>query len=169
MSNSSAVRVALVHSNVWTEITDTVPTESVVRIHAADLREGQQARARARSEAVEAGADADSVAVFLDIEIHIADDARTARREFAALDAPTVPGSIRYVGTPAGLAGLVADVKAAKVADGVTLIPVGPSARNLDKVADGVVPWLEERGVTFASDTALEAVGVARQSRVLAS
>ncbi|OZE99965.1 hypothetical protein CH293_13830 [Rhodococcus sp. 14-2470-1b] len=169
MSNSSAVRVALVHPSQWTEITDAAPTETVVRIHAADLREGQQARARARAEAVEVGKDADSVAVFLDIEIHIADDARTARREFAALDAPTVPGSIRYVGTPSGLAGLIADVKAADVADGVTLVPVGPTSRNLDRVADGVVPWLEDRGVVFAADAVLEGAGVARRSRVLAS
>jgi alkanesulfonate monooxygenase SsuD/methylene tetrahydromethanopterin reductase-like flavin-dependent oxidoreductase (luciferase family) len=169
MSNSSAVRVALVHSSLWTEITDAPPSGSVVRIHAADLREGQQARARARSEVAEAGKDADSVAVFLDIEIHIADDARTARREFAALNAPTVPGSIRYVGTPSGLAGLIADVKAAEVADGVTLIPLGPIDRTLDKVADGVVPWLEDRGVAFAADTALAAAGLVRPNRVLAS
>lgn len=169
MSNSSAVRVALVHSNVWTEITDGLPTSSVVRTQAADLREGQQARARARSEAVGAGASADSVGVFLDIEIHIADDARTARREFAALNAPTVPGSIRYVGTPAGLAGLVADVKAAEVADGVTLIPVGPAQRNLEKIATGVVPWLEDRGVVFSSGDVLATTGSLTPTRVLAS
>lgn len=169
MSNTSAVRVALTDSGVWTEITDASPTDTVQRISASDLREGQQARARARSEAVAAGKDADSVAVFLDIEIHIADEARTARREFATSGASSVPGSIRYVGTPAGLAGLIADVKAAEVADGVTLIPVGPSKRNFDKVADGVVPWLEDRGVVFAADSILEAAGAVRPSRVLAS
>lgn len=169
MSNNSPVRLALATPGAWTEVTDARPTESIVRIHASDLREGQQARARARAEAVEAGKDADSVAVFLDIEIHVADDARTARREFAALDLPAVPSSIRYVGTPSGLAGLVADVKAAEVADGVTLIAVGPEQRNLDKIARGVVPWLEDRGVVFSAEKLLAATGSLAPTRVLAS
>lgn len=169
MSNTSPVRVALARRSAWTEITDAEPTPSIIRIEAADLREAQQARARLRGEAVAAGKDADSVAVFLDVEIHIADDARTARREFAALDASTVPGSIRYVGTPSGLAGLVADVKAAEVADGVTLIAVGNQARTFEKVAHGVVTWLEDRGVAFSSDAVLAATGVLPSARVLAS
>ncbi|MDJ0393454.1 hypothetical protein QMK17_08920 [Rhodococcus sp. G-MC3] len=169
MSNNSAVRVALAHSAAWTEITNSVPTDLVKRIQASDLREGQQARARARSEAIEAGNEADSVAVFLDIEFHIADDARTARREFSASDAPTVPSSIRYVGTATGLAGLIADVKAADVADGVILIPVGTQNHPFDKVVDGVLPWLEQRGVGFASDAVASVTGILPASRVLAS
>ncbi|NIL77488.1 hypothetical protein [Rhodococcus sp. B10] len=169
MSNTSPVRVAVDHAGTWTEITDAVPTEAVARIVAADLREGQQARTALRSDAVTAGKDADSVAVFLDIEFHIADDARTARRELAALDVPAVPGSIRYVGTAAGLAGLVADVKAAEVADGVTLVAVGPEARNLADVAAGVVPWLEDRGVAFQVDGLIAATGAVPSARELAS
>lgn len=169
MSNTSAVRVALAALGTWTEITVAEQTETIVNVRASDLREGQQNRARARAEAVEAGKDADSVAVFLDIEIHIADDARTARREFAASNANPVPSSIRYVGTPSGLAGLVADVKAADVADGVTLIPVGPAQRNLEKVASGVVPWLEDRGVVFSAENVLAATGSLTPTRVLAS
>lgn len=169
MSNTPAVRVALAHSGAWTEITEPVPTDTVRRIQASDLREGQQARARARAEAVSSGKDADSVAVFLDIEIHIADDARTARREFSASDAAAVPASIRYVGTPAGLAGLIADVKAAEVADGVVLVPVGGKNRPFDKVVDGVVPWLEQRGVSFSYSAVESVTGVLPASRVLAS
>lgn len=169
MSNTSAVRVALTASGTWTEITDARPTETFTRVRASDLREGQQARSRARAEVVEAGKDADSVAVFLDIEIYIADDARTARREFVALNAPDVPDSIRYVGTASGLAGLVADVNAADVADGVTLIPIGPEQRNLERVVGGVVPWLEDRGVTFSGDAVASATGSRAPSRVLAS
>jgi alkanesulfonate monooxygenase SsuD/methylene tetrahydromethanopterin reductase-like flavin-dependent oxidoreductase (luciferase family) len=169
MSNTSAVRIAVNHSGTWTEITDAVPSETTARISAADLREGQQTRTALRADAVAAGKDADSVAVFLDIEFHIADDARTARREFATFDVPAVPGSIRYVGTAAGLAGLVADVKAAEVADGVTLVAVGPEARNLADVAAGVVPWLEDRGVAFQLDAVLTATGAVPSARVLAS
>lgn len=103
MSSTSAVRVAVGRRGAWTEITDGSPAdnasphETLRRIHAADLRESQQIRLRARSEAIAAGDDADSVAVFLDVEIWIADDARTARREFAASNGPAVPSSIRYV------------------------------------------------------------------------
>ncbi|ORI18768.1 hypothetical protein BJD99_18520 [Rhodococcus sp. 1163] len=163
------IRVALDLNGQWTELTDSTPTSEMVRIQAEDLREAQNLRTRLRAEAVESGKDADEVAVFLDIEIHIADDARTARREFAGHDAPVVPASIRYIGTPVGLAGLIADVKAADVADGVTLIAAGPQEANFGKVAYGVVPWLEDRGVVFSASNVAGATGVRPASRVLAS
>ena len=49
-------------------------------------------------------------------------DFRTARASLAADHRQTV----RYAGTVDGLAGLIADIELAGVADGVTLIPVGP-------------------------------------------
>ena len=175
MSSTSAVRVAVGRRGAWTEITDGSPAdnasphETLRRIHAADLRESQQIRLRARSEAIAAGDDADSVAVFLDVEIWIADDARTARREFAASKGPAVPSSIRYVGTPSGLAGLIADIGAAAVADGVTLIPVGADTRALAAVALGVVPWLEKRGVVFSAAAVRAATGMLPGDGVIAS
>lgn len=169
MSPTSAVRVAVDRRGAWTEITDGSKRGTIRRIHAADLRESQQIRRRVLSEAVEAGDDTERVAVFLDIEIWIADDAGTARREFAASDAPAVPSSIRYVGTPSGLAGLVADVGAAEVADGVTLVPVGADARTLAAVALGVVPWLEKRGVTFSVTAVHAATAVLPGDGVIAS
>ena len=113
-------RIAIESADVWTELT-AGPEVNTVRIVASDLREAQQQRARLHAEAVDRGDSADNLAVFLDLEIYIAADARTARREFAALDAPASPSSIRYVGTPSGLASLISDVTAADVADGVTL------------------------------------------------
>ncbi len=163
------IRVALDLLGQWTELTDSTRSAEMVRIQADDLRAAQNLRTRLRAEAVESGKDADDVAVFLDIEIHIADDARTARREFAGLEAPVVPASIRYIGTPVGLAGLIADVKAADVADGVTLIAVGSQDANFGKVAYGVVPWLEDRGVVFSASKVAGATGVRPASRVLAS
>ncbi|MDZ7930214.1 hypothetical protein [Rhodococcus sp. NPDC076796] len=144
-------RVAVEFDSGWSELTAASETD-VVRIQASDLRESQQHRARVRAEAAERGESADSTAVFLDLEIHIAADARTARREFAALDAPTGPSSIRYVGTPAGLASLISDVTAADVADGVTLTVLGDVARQAVLINDGVLPLLESRGTRLDID-----------------
>ncbi|MCZ4562832.1 hypothetical protein O4160_18475 [Rhodococcus sp. IEGM 1401] len=144
-------RVAVEFSAGWTELT-AAPETDVVRIQASDLRESQQHRARLRAEAVDRGESADSTAVFLDLEIHIAADARTARREFAALDAPSSPSSIRYVGTPAGLASLISDVTAADVADGVTLTVLGDVARQSVLINNGVLPLLESRGTRLDID-----------------
>ncbi|OZD47475.1 hypothetical protein [Rhodococcus sp. 06-1477-1A] len=151
-------RVAVEFSAGWTEL--TLPSDGdVVRIQASDLRESQQHRARVRAEAVERGESADSAAVFLDLEIHIATDARTARREFAALDAPTSPASIRYVGTPAGLASLISDVTAADVADGVTLTVPGDVARQSVLINNAVLPLLESRGTRLDIDVVDSVLG----------
>ncbi|OZC47011.1 MULTISPECIES: hypothetical protein [Nocardiaceae] len=144
-------RVAVEFDSIWSELT-LGPDADIVRIQASDLREAQQQRARLRAEAVERGESADSTAVFLDLEIHIAADARTARREFAGLDAPISPSSIRYVGTPSGLASLISDVTAADVADGVTLTVLGDVARQAVLVNNAVLPLLESRGTRLDID-----------------
>nr|WP_314142596.1 hypothetical protein [uncultured Rhodococcus sp.] len=160
-------RVAVDFSAGWTELT-VPPDGAVVHIQASDLRESQQHRARVRAEAVDRGESADSTAVFLDLEIHIAADARTARREFAALDAPTGPASIRYVGTPSGLASLISDVTAAEVADGVTLTVLGDVARQSVLITGEVLPLLGSRGTRFDID-AVDAVLGAPIAPTLAS
>ncbi|OZE80366.1 hypothetical protein CH305_12345 [Rhodococcus sp. 15-649-2-2] len=144
-------RVAVEIDSIWSELT-LGPDADIVRIQASDLREAQQQRARLRAEAVERGESADGTAVFLDLEIHIAADARTARREFAGLDAPISPSSIRYVGTPSGLASLISDVTAADVADGVTLTVLGDVARQAVLVNNAVLPLLESRGTRLDID-----------------
>ncbi|OZF35559.1 hypothetical protein CH294_13240 [Rhodococcus sp. 14-2483-1-1] len=144
-------RVAVEFDAIWSELT-VAPDADIVRIQASDLREAQQQRARLRAEAVERGESADSTAVFLDLEIHIAAEARTARREFAGLDAPISPSSIRYVGTPSGLASLISDVTAADVADGVTLTVLGDVARQAVLVNNAVLPLLESRGTRLDID-----------------
>jgi hypothetical protein len=63
------------------------------------------------------------VAVVLDLAVSVADDPRTA---LAAISDHDDDAGVRYAGTVDGLAGLVADLVVAGVADGVTLIPVGP-------------------------------------------
>ncbi|KAA0084603.1 hypothetical protein CIW52_11475 [Mycolicibacterium sp. P9-64] len=95
----------------------------IVRIKAEDLREAQRTASRIRADARASDRD---VAVFLDVESHTAVDARTAWSELDSFcsDEPT---SVRYVGTEAGLLGLISDITAAGVADGVTILRLGRS------------------------------------------
>ncbi|ORA34610.1 hypothetical protein [Mycobacterium aquaticum] len=88
-----------------------------VRIHAIDLQDAQRRAATQRAAAPE-------LPVLLDVEVLIDRDIRAA---FKALgDLP--PGTaLRYVGTPRGLAGLIADVQRLGIADGVVLKPLGDS------------------------------------------
>ncbi|MFD4183513.1 hypothetical protein [Rhodococcus sp. NPDC058514] len=135
---------------------------AVVRIRAHDLREAQQQRDRIRADAAADGRDPDSVTVLLDVEVLLGDDSRSARRELAQLDGDLggvrVPDSIAYVGTASGLAGLIADISAAGVADGVTLLPL-VLPRVLDRVVDEVLPSLHERGLTRPSAALGEVLG----------
>ena len=116
---------------------------SVVRIKASDLREAQKTTEHLHDSATHANGERPSV--LLDVEILLAEDARAARAELALLDAglcvPEPPSTIRYVGTPKGLAGLIADITVVGVADGVTLIPLA-TAGTADLVFDQVLPTL---------------------------
>jgi hypothetical protein len=82
--------------------------------------------------------------VILDVTVSVADDFRSARRE---LD-PIV--GVHYVGTVDGLAGLIADIETAGVADGVTLIAASPR-QDLRAVGLDVLDWLGIRGQPKAS------------------
>lgn len=102
----------------WTELTDGgAPT---ARISAPDLAQARRIRSGLKSED-------DAVSVILDVSVAVAADYRSARCSLtvAGSEAGAVLG-VRYVGTIDGLTGLIADIEAAGVADGVTLIPTGP-------------------------------------------
>lgn len=105
------VRIFVADTDDWTELTDG--GERAVRISAPDL---------ARARRIRAGVDRD-VAVILDVTVAVGADFRSARR---ALQVATDDANVRYVGTVLGLAGLIADIEAAGVADGVTLVPAAP-------------------------------------------
>ncbi|WP_431234014.1 hypothetical protein ACQ856_04975 [Mycolicibacterium psychrotolerans] len=99
----------------WTELTEfTAGQRPVVRLSAPDLQEAARRRRRLPTD----------VAVVLDLAVSVADDPRTA---LAAISDHGGTEGVRYAGTVDGLAGLVADLYVAGVADGVTLIPVGPA------------------------------------------
>jgi len=116
----------------WTEL--TAGGRRAVRLAASDLQRAQRGAARIRAEH-------DDVAVILDIAVAVPGDFRTARATLAADDEETV----RYTGTVDGLTGLVADIELAGVADGVTLIPVGPR-QDLRGVGRDVLSRLALRG-----------------------
>jgi hypothetical protein len=97
----------------WRELTEGA--EPPVRVSAPDLAAARRARTRIRA--------GDDVAVILDVSVALADDYRAAIR---ALGPAAQLASVQYTGTVDGLAGLVADIESAGVADGVTLIPALP-------------------------------------------
>jgi urease gamma subunit len=106
--------VADAPSGDWSELTDG--DQRTVRVAASDLQQARRARARIRARG-------EDLAVILDITVAVAGDFRSARTVLGPAD-----HTVHYAGTVDGLAGLIADIETAGVADGVTLI--GVSARQ---------------------------------------
>ncbi|MEE6170101.1 MULTISPECIES: hypothetical protein [unclassified Mycolicibacterium] len=129
------MRIFVADADDWTELTDGA--EPVVRISAPDL---------ARARRIRAGVDGD-VAVILDVTVAVGADFRAARR---ALQVATDDSNVRYVGTVLGLAGLIADIEAAGVADGVTLVAAAPG-QDLRAVGLDVQRLLTSRAQARAS------------------
>lgn len=137
----------------WTDLTADAgapsSTPATVRIQAADLRQAQTMTRQLRLREAEAGRDPHALIVLVDLEFLIASEARSARAELSAgnsgLHHPDRSATIRYVGTPSGLAGLISDIRAASVADGVTLIPLVTSGTHTEMVTQQVVPLLIPR------------------------
>ena len=119
----------------WTELTDG--TERAVRVAAPDLAQARRVRARIRAGAAD-------VSVILDVTVAVAADFRSARRDVGLVD------GVHYVGTVDGLAGLIADIETAGVADGVTLIAAS-ARQDLRAVGLDVLDWLTIRGHARAS------------------
>lgn len=119
----------------WTELTDSV--EPALRVVADDLAQARRIRARIRTES-------DDVAVILDVTVAVAADFRSARRELESIV------GVRYAGTIDGLAGLIADIQAAGVADGVTLVAASPR-QDLPAVGFDVLHCLALRDQAKAS------------------
>ena len=114
------VRLFVADAESWDELTDGA--RPAVRLSAPDLAQARRLRTRI---------DADT-AVILDVTVAVAADYRSARRGLEVhrglevrrgLEVAGAAPTVRYVGTPDGLAGLIADIGSAGVADGVTLLP----------------------------------------------
>ncbi|OBB75365.1 MULTISPECIES: hypothetical protein [Mycobacterium] len=120
--------------DIWDELTDG--GQPPVRVAAKDLQHARRVRARVR-------ADGD-IAVILDVTVAVAADFRSVR------DVLEPAGGVRYAGTVDGLAGLIADIESAGVADGVTLVPVSPR-EDVHALGRAVLRSLELRGQAQAS------------------
>jgi hypothetical protein len=112
----------------WSELTSGEAT--AVRLTAPDLQQARRARGRI----------SDDVAVILDITVAVAADFRSARDAMPHRDDDT----LHYAGTIDGLAGLVADIFIAEVADGVTFIPASP-AQDIQELADAALDRIARR------------------------
>ncbi|KUI41214.1 hypothetical protein AU197_01340 [Mycobacterium sp. IS-1590] len=118
----------------WDELTDG--GRPPVRIAAKDLQHARRVRARVRSDR--------DVAVILDVAVAVAADFRSVR------DALDPAEGVSYAGTLEGLAGLIADIESAEVADGVTLVPLSPRD-DVHALGRAVLRSLELRSQAKAS------------------
>lgn len=112
----------------------TADDSSARRLRAVDLSTATAAYRHMRAHGGDQGP------VLLEVEIVLAPTARDARAGYRALGlAPRDAGSnYLYVGTPSGLSGLVADIGAAGVADGVILIPLDDRVTRRLLVSDAI-------------------------------
>ena len=132
-SPTGPARVGVAHG---TDVRVDGPGE-YVRIQARDLRDAARQAAAARE-------DRPGMDVLVDIEVVIARDARTARKTLSEAHDRGAGDSISYVGTPAGLVGLIGDIHRLGIADGAVLVPLaGPGV--LDLVRHQVLPELRGR------------------------
>jgi hypothetical protein len=107
------------------------------RVRAADLRDAARQSARLRAEA-----GAEGCTVFVDIEVLVDGDARTAMWAAEQLgQTAAFDSALRYVGTPRGLAGFIADLHTLGIADGVTLIALR-AADSAQRIINDVLPVL---------------------------
>jgi hypothetical protein len=112
----------------WREL--TTGDAAVIRLAAPDLQQARRARGRITED----------VAVILDITVAVAADFRSARNAMPRIDGNT----LTYAGTIDGLAGLVADIFMADVADGVTFIPATPE-QDVRQLADAALERIARR------------------------
>jgi hypothetical protein len=134
------VRLFTTDGTSLNELTDDAARQrSFIRVAAADLQQARRLRARSRSQSQE-------LAVILDVAVAIAGDFRAAQQ---AVDGASA-GTVHYTGTVAGLAGLIADIESAGVADGVTLIAAAPGL-DLDAIGRDVLSRLAGRDQARAS------------------
>lgn len=115
-------------------------TDVVVR--RPTLRDAQRTRSLLRS----GSRDLANYSVALEVEVAVAPHPASARASvlehgesaFTDGDGQTV----RYIGTPHGLTGLIRDIYAAEVADAVILVPIDGSA-SATRIREQVLPEVE--------------------------
>ncbi|RMI31326.1 LLM class flavin-dependent oxidoreductase [Nocardia stercoris] len=136
-----AIRAADPHS---TEL--AVRRADLIRCTATDLADARALRSALRSAVGRAGRDPDRVRILLDLDVHVADTADSARADVAQLEAWTPtdePKLLRHIGSPETLRELLADIHDGCAADGVVLRPLA-LATFVTRLPD-LVPTLRSR------------------------
>jgi hypothetical protein len=133
LTTKKPLRLGVAGDNEWMDGADG----EVVRVRAQDLRGVAEQVEAARRE--NPGCD-----VVVDIDVVIAEEARDARAAVAATGEVPDHGTLRYVGTAPGLAGLVADLYALGLSEGAMLIPLlgEGSEQTCALIREVVVPEL---------------------------
>ena len=135
-----ALRVAIVG--------DAGAAELPIVVRRSTLRDAQRTRSLLRA----GTRDTANFSVALAVEVAIAPHPGSARASVASVSAAgssvTSAGdpaeTVRYVGTPHGLATLIRDIYAAEVADAVLIVPIDGSATE-HRVRAEVLPQFESR------------------------
>lgn len=134
----------------WVELTESGQSGPIRRLQAPDLGTAQRFTARATDP------------VFLDLDVELAESVPQAYAAFAAAHPGWEPGMRRptvvHPGTAATLAGLLADIWLARVADGVTLRSAQPG-RLAHRVLTDLRPELSSYGIDFAGAAPLATAG----------
>jgi len=117
----------------------------VVRVAAPGLDAAHAVRERVRDAAARAGRHADDLTVLLDVEVHLAADARASLRRLDRAG-ELAPSTLRVVGAAVDLANLVERTVALGAADGITFLPLALPT-DLHAITREVVPLLAGRGL----------------------
>ena len=145
-------------ASIWVGLTakpSALELSSIIRIQATDLRDAQRQTMQIRRSEGQQGRDPAAVMVLVDVEVVIDHNSRSALDKWAELERASagshVSKSVLYVGTANGLAGMIADIYAADVADGVTLVPLMPGA--FAHIVNSTLPLLQAQGFAFDADS----------------
>jgi len=117
----------------------------VVRVAAPGLDAAHAVRERVRDAAARAGRHPDDLTVLLDVEVHLAADARASLRRLDRAG-ELAPSTLRVVGAAVDLANLVERTVALGAADGITFLPLALPT-DLHAITREVVPLLAGRGL----------------------
>ena len=138
MSGAPALRLAVEADGQWRELTAAGPGR-VERFRAPALRDAADKTARC------------AAAAFVDLDVYLADSVPAAFAGLARQRPGWVPGrregTLVHAGTPATLAGLLADIWSVKVAHGVTLRPIEPAALE-PRLAEQIISSTSSATVT---------------------
>lgn len=134
-------RISIGRPSLQVALAGDVPSaELPIVVRRPTLRDAQRARSLLRA----GTRDTANFIVALEVEVAIAPSAASARAAVAHISDELEGATVRYVGTPSGLATLIRDIYAAEVADAVILIPLDGSATE-NRLRELVLPAFIEQ------------------------